>query len=77
MTDGTLYRLVAFSDTVEGGNPAGVWIGDELPDVATMQTIAGEVGYSETAFVAPAGGWQRTVRYYSPEAEVTFCGHAT
>ncbi|MFU8891305.1 MAG: PhzF family phenazine biosynthesis protein [Anaerosomatales bacterium] len=77
MTDGTLYRVAAFSDTVEGGNPAGVWIGDELPDVATMQRIAAEVGYSETAFVAPAGGWQRTVRYYSPEAEVTFCGHAT
>ena len=77
MTDGTLYRLAAFSDTPDGGNPAGVWIGDELPDVATMQRIAGEIGYSETAFVSPAAGWQRDIRYYSPEAEVTFCGHAT
>ena len=42
-----------------------------------MQQIAAEVGFSETAFVAPASGIERTVRYFSPEAEVTFCGHAT
>ncbi len=77
MTDGSLHRLTAFSDRPEGGNPAGVWVGDALPDPATMQRIAAEVGYSETAFVAPAGGRDRTVRYFSPEAEVTFCGHAT
>lgn len=72
-----LYRLSAFTTTPEGGNPAGVWIGDALPDPAEMQRIAREVGYSETAFVAPATGLERTIRYYSPEAEVTFCGHAT
>jgi PhzF family phenazine biosynthesis protein len=42
-----------------------------------MQRIATEVGFSETAFVAPAVGPDRTVRYYSPAAEVPFCGHAT
>jgi PhzF family phenazine biosynthesis protein len=42
-----------------------------------MQRIAAEVGYSETAFVAPALGQNRTIRYYSPEMEVPFCGHAT
>jgi PhzF family phenazine biosynthesis protein len=42
-----------------------------------MQRIAAEVGFSETAFVAPTTGSDRTVRYYSPEAEVSFCGHAT
>jgi PhzF family phenazine biosynthesis protein len=42
-----------------------------------MQRIAAEVGFSETAFVAPTNGSDRTVRYYSPEAEVSFCGHAT
>jgi PhzF family phenazine biosynthesis protein len=41
-----------------------------------MQRIAAEVGYSETAFAAPvAEGWR--VRYFSPESEVPFCGHAT
>jgi PhzF family phenazine biosynthesis protein len=42
-----------------------------------MQTIAKQVGYSETAFIAPMTGRNRTVRYFSPEIEVTFCGHAT
>jgi PhzF family phenazine biosynthesis protein len=41
-----------------------------------MQRIAAEVGYSETAFAMPAAdGWR--VRYFSPESEVPFCGHAT
>jgi PhzF family phenazine biosynthesis protein len=41
-----------------------------------MQRIATEVGFSETAFAAPAGDAWR-VRYFSPESEVPFCGHAT
>lgn len=77
MTPGSLYRFSAFSSTPEGGNPAGVWIGDALPDPGVMQQIAAAVGFSETAFVAPASGRDRTIRYYSPEAEVSFCGHAT
>ena len=74
---GTLHRLAAFASTPDGGNPAGVWIGESLPDAAAMQRIAADVGYSETAFLAPLGGTERTIRYYSPKAEVTFCGHAT
>jgi len=74
---GTLYRLTAFSDRCDGGNPAGVWVGNALPEPGVMQRIAAGVGFSETAFVAPASGPSRTVRYYSPEAEVSFCGHAT
>jgi len=77
MTSGTLYRLAAFTTTADGGNPAGVWVGDTLPDPDVMQRIAAEVGFSETAFVAPSTGSKRTVRYYSPEMEVSFCGHAT
>lgn len=77
MSEGTLSRLSAFTTDPRGGNPAGVWTGDELPDPATMQRIASEVGFSETVFVAPASGFERTARYYSPLAEVTFCGHAT
>jgi len=77
MNNGTLQRYAAFSNDPAGGNPAGVWIGDALPDPAAMQRIAAEVGYSETAFVAPRDGAVRKIRYYSPEAEVPFCGHAT
>jgi PhzF family phenazine biosynthesis protein len=72
----TVLRIAAFSDGNEGGNPAGIWIGDELPTASKMQAIAADVGFSETAFAAPEGeAWR--VRYFSPLCEVPFCGHAT
>lgn len=73
----TLRRLTAFSRSPDGGNPAGVWTGPALPSAAEMQRIAAQVGYSETAFATPLGDGRYRVRYYSPEAEVSFCGHAT
>lgn len=47
-----VLHIGAFSDGNRGGNPAGVWIGDVLPDASKMQTIAADVGFSETAFAA-------------------------
>jgi PhzF family phenazine biosynthesis protein len=41
-----------------------------------MLRIAKEVGYSETAFLVKQGNDWR-VRYFAPELEVPFCGHAT
>jgi PhzF family phenazine biosynthesis protein len=75
-----LLRLAAFTLDPAGGNPAGVWIGAALPDPDEMQRIAAEVGYSETAFLAPelpARPRDYRVRYFSPAVEVPFCGHAT
>jgi PhzF family phenazine biosynthesis protein len=71
-----VLRIAAFSDGDHGGNPAGVWIGPALPPDAEMQRLAHAVGFSETAFAARSGDGFR-VRYFSPEAEVAFCGHAT
>lgn len=78
----SVIRIAAFSDGNIGGNPAGVYISDELPSTTEMQSIAAEVGYSETVFAKPitndgkdSKGWR--VRYFSPESEVPFCGHAT
>ena len=71
-----LKRIAAFADGTKGGNPAGVLISDNLPEDAEMRRIAAEVGYSETAFAMPRGDAWR-VRYFSPESEVPFCGHAT
>ncbi len=71
-----VQRLAAFSENGAGGNPAGVAIRDHLPSEIEMQRIAAEVGYSETVFAAPEDDAWR-VRYFSPEAEVPFCGHAT
>lgn len=71
-----LTRVASFSNGEEGGNPAGVYIASQLPSAAEMQAIAAEVGYSETAFAEPSKqGWR--VRYFAPESEVPFCGHAT
>ena len=71
-----VLKIAAFSDGDTGGNPAGVLIGDVLPEAGEMQRLAAEVGFSETAFAAPDGeSWR--VRYFSPETEVPFCGHAT
>ena len=75
-TSTEVLRISAFSDGDQGGNPAGVWIGDALPPDAEMQRMAHAVGFSETAFAARSGEGFR-VRYFSPEAEVAFCGHAT
>jgi PhzF family phenazine biosynthesis protein len=75
-----LLRLAAFTLDPAGGNPAGVWIGATMPTDADMQRIATEVGYSETAFLAPDGTGRANanrVRFFSPAAEVPFCGHAT
>ncbi|MGB3277858.1 MAG: PhzF family phenazine biosynthesis isomerase, partial [Pseudorhodobacter sp.] len=69
-------RIAAFSMGKAGGNPAGVVLAEALPAPAQMQRIAREVGYSETVFAARQGdGWQ--ARYFAPEGEVPFCGHAT
>lgn len=75
--DARLSRVAAFTRTPGGGNPAGVWIDEVLPSPEEMQAIAAAVGYSETVFIAPAAGARRHARYYSPLAEVPFCGHAT
>jgi PhzF family phenazine biosynthesis protein len=74
---GELYRYAAFATTPDGGNPAGIWIGDQLPPDTEMQRIATEVAYPGTIFVAPADGLTRQVRYFSPAKEIDFCGHAT
>ncbi|MBK6792308.1 MAG: PhzF family phenazine biosynthesis protein [Anaerolineales bacterium] len=72
----TVLRLAAFSQNGLGGNPAGVAFYDSMPSAEEMMAIAKEVGYSETAFLVKQNdGWR--VRYFAPELEVPFCGHAT
>jgi PhzF family phenazine biosynthesis protein len=67
-----VLRYVAFSDRPDGGNPAGVVLDASGLSGERMLEIAAEVGYSETAFLDGDD-----VRYFSPLAEVPFCGHAT
>ncbi|TGY85177.1 PhzF family phenazine biosynthesis protein, partial [Marinicauda algicola] len=42
-----VQRLAAFSSGARGGDPAGVVLAGALPEDATMQAIAAEVGFSE------------------------------
>jgi len=71
-------RYAAFTVDGRGGNPAGVVLDAVDLHDADRLAVAAQLGYSETAFVEPQGqaGAYR-VRYFSPKAEVTFCGHAT
>lgn len=77
MTTPAIHRLAAFTTDPGGGNPAGVVVADGPLADDWMQATAAEVGYSETAFLWPGGPARWTVRYFSPMAEVPFCGHAT
>jgi PhzF family phenazine biosynthesis protein len=72
-----VLRYTAFSDDPAGGNPAGVVLDAGRLDETAMLAIAADVGYSETAFVTASRDRELTVRYFSPKAEVPFCGHAT
>ncbi|CAB3718635.1 putative isomerase YddE [Achromobacter deleyi] len=72
-----IHRIAAFTSDGHGGNPAGVVLADQLPPTEEMQRVAAQVGYSETVFSCPNGDGSWLTRYYSPEAEVAFCGHAT
>lgn len=72
-----ILRYTAFSADPLGGNPAGIVLDASGLADAQMQAIAAEVGFSETAFVVARDGADLEVRYFSPLAEVPFCGHAT
>ncbi|WP_333767087.1 PhzF family phenazine biosynthesis protein [Streptomyces sp. IBSBF 2435] len=73
-----ILRYTAFSTDPAGGNPAGVVLDASALDERRMLAVAAELGYSETAFLTGrTGEGAYTIRYFSPKAEVPFCGHAT
>ena len=77
MSQPEILRYSAFTDRPDGGNPAGLVPDARGLDAARMQAIAAEVGYSETAFLFPRADGDFDVRYFAPEKEISFCGHAT
>jgi PhzF family phenazine biosynthesis protein len=74
---GVVRRYAAFTRDPAAGNPAGVVLDAAALPAGEMLGIAAEVGFSETAFVTRTGPDAFQVRYFSPLAEVPFCGHAT
>jgi len=57
----------------EWGNPLGVFLDGDLVPVSVRQSIAAELGFSETVFVDDLDTGQ--IRIYSPEVELPFAGH--
>ncbi|WP_033220815.1 PhzF family phenazine biosynthesis protein [Kitasatospora phosalacinea] len=72
-------RYAAFTADPAGGNPAGVVLDATGLTDEQQLAAAARLGYSETAFLVPDPDRPRAhaVRYFSPLAEVPFCGHAT
>ena len=75
----TIYQIDAFADQLFSGNPAAViplqsWIGEEL-----MQQLAMENNLAETVFFVPSSrdDVDYDIRWFTPEAEINLCGHAT
>jgi len=71
-----IYQVDAFTAEPFKGNPAGVCIPDSKRSETWMQNVAMEMNLSETAFVFP-GENSFNIRFFSPEAEIPLCGHAT
>jgi PhzF family phenazine biosynthesis protein len=82
-----VLRYAAFTAAGRGGNPAGVVLDASSLTDRQMLAIAQAIGYSETAFVVSGPrsddgdvtptNLSADIRFFSPLAEVAFCGHAT
>lgn len=72
-----ILRYTAFAAEPGGGNPAGIVLDAGALSDDEMLAIAQELAYPETAFVVGQTPTGPHVRYFSPGAEVPFCGHAT
>ncbi len=71
-----IFQVDAFTSEPFKGNPAGVYITDNILPDKLMQNIAMEMNLSETAFVTPQDKGFR-IRFYTPASEIELCGHAT
>ena len=70
-------RVNAFTETLRGGNPAGVVIDSPKLTEYQMKYITKTLSVSETAFVFPSNVADYKIRFFSPTLEVDLCGHAT
>ncbi len=79
MTYATIERYRAFTipRVPSSGNPAGVVLGADFLSDADMQDIATQLGFSESAFLSDVAPGSARIRYFTPRAEIAFCGHAT
>ncbi|MGB3426855.1 MAG: PhzF family phenazine biosynthesis protein, partial [Burkholderiaceae bacterium] len=73
------YTCDVFTNRAFGGNPLAVLTDARQLDDGTMQDIAREFNFSETAFVFPPTDPRHTarLRIFTPGGELPFAGHPT
>ena len=71
-----MYQVDAFSKQLFKGNPAAVIVSEQWLDEKLMQNIALENNLSETAFVKKVDESNYEIRWFTPTAEVDFCGQS-
>ncbi len=71
------YFVDSFTNQIFKGNPAAVCIVESELDDKTMQNIATEIGFSETAFIRNISDNVYGIRFFTPKMEIPLCGHAT
>ncbi len=78
MSESRIFVVDSFTDQPFKGNPAGVHVSTETLTDSYMQSLATELGFSETAFITPQNTENSIpIRYFSPIMEIPLCGHAT
>src|SRR5436309_10336956 len=60
-----------------GGNPLGVFLDGAAIPPERRQTVAAELGFSETVWVDSIEGRGATIRIFTPGIEMRFAGHPT
>jgi len=77
LTPYEIWQIDAFANQPLEGNPAAVVPLDAFLETSLMQKIARENNLAETAFFVKTGEGCYDLRWFTPEAEVDLCGHAT
>ncbi len=72
-----IYFVDSFTSKKFKGNPAAVCLTNNELDIETMQNIASEIGFSETAFITQRIDNTYSIRFFTPKIEIPLCGHAT
>ncbi|HUZ73206.1 MAG TPA: PhzF family phenazine biosynthesis protein, partial [Stellaceae bacterium] len=72
-----IWQVDAFANHVLEGNPAAVVPLESWIEPGLMQKIANENNLAETAFFVKMAPGRYDLRWFTPEAEVDLCGHAT
>ncbi|MBD0833218.1 PhzF family phenazine biosynthesis protein [Aestuariibaculum sediminum] len=71
------YFVDSFTNEKFKGNPAAICITNNTIKNEVMQNIATEIGFSETAFIKHISNNIYSIRFFTPQKEISLCGHAT